>query len=55
MHGFNYQNKKTKLGLKVALQNFFKKSNSPKVLEITTSSKLSSEALKNYFKHLSKT
>ena len=53
MHGFNYQNKKTKLGLKVALQNFFKKSNSPKVLEITTSSKLSSEALKNYFKHLS--
>tara|TARA_B110000503_G_scaffold141407_1_gene234860 strand:+ start:13057 stop:14826 length:1770 start_codon:yes stop_codon:yes gene_type:complete len=53
MHGFIYQNKKTKLGLRVSLMRFFRKSSAPRILEITTSSKLSSETLKNYFKFLS--
>lgn len=51
--GFSYQNKKTKLGLKLALINFFKKSSKPKILEISTSSKISSNVLKNYFQYLS--
>ena len=54
MHGFRYQNKKSKLGLKIALRSFFQKSSAPKILEITTSSKLSSDTLKNYFKFLSR-
>ena len=54
MYGFRYQNKKSKLGLRIALRSFFKKSSTPKILEITTSSKLSSDTLKNYFKFLSK-
>jgi len=54
MHGFKYQNKKTKLGLRIALSSFFKKSSTPKILEITTSSKISSDTLKNYFKFLSR-
>jgi len=54
MYGFKYQNKKSKLGLKIALNGFFKKSSAPKILEITTSSKLSSDTLKNYFQFLSR-
>jgi len=52
--GFSYQNKKTKFGLKLALGSFFKKSNKPKILEISTSSETSSSILKSYFKFLSK-
>ncbi|MBK56359.1 MAG: 2-succinyl-5-enolpyruvyl-6-hydroxy-3-cyclohexene-1-carboxylic-acid synthase [Flavobacteriaceae bacterium] len=52
--GFSYQNKKTKFGLKLALRSFFKKSNKPKILEISTSSETSSSILKSYFKFLSK-
>ena len=54
MYGFKYQNKKSKLGLKIALNGFFQKSSAPKILEITTSSKLSSDTLKNYFQFLSR-
>ena len=54
LHGFRYQNKKTKFGLKLALMNFFKPSNKPKILEISTNSETSSETLKSYFKFLSK-
>ena len=51
-YGFKYQNKKTAFGVKFALKTFFKKSNRPKILEITTPSHLSSSTLKNYFKFL---
>ena len=54
LYGFDYQNKKTKWGVKLALKTFFKKSKKPKILEITTSSDLSSKTLKNYFEFLSK-
>jgi 2-succinyl-5-enolpyruvyl-6-hydroxy-3-cyclohexene-1-carboxylate synthase len=54
MHGFKYQNKISKLGLRIALRGFFQKSSAPKILEITTSSKLSSDTLKNYFQFLSR-
>ena len=54
LHGFKYQNRKTKFGLKLALRNFFKPSNKPKILEISTNSETSSETLKSYFKFLSK-
>ena len=54
LYGFNYQNKKTKWGIKLALKTFFKKSKKPKILEITTPSDLSSKTLKNYFEFLSK-
>ena len=54
LYGFNYQNKKTKWGVKLALKTFFKKSKKPKILEITTPSDLSSETLRDYFKFLSK-
>ena len=53
MHGFIYQKKTTKITLKIALKSFFKKSNKPKILEVETSSKLSSNILKNYFEYLS--
>lgn len=53
MYGFIYQKKSTKIGLKLALKSFFKKSNKPKILEVKTSSKLSSKILKSYFKYLS--
>ena len=51
-YGFKYQNKKTAFGVKFALKTFFKKSNRPKILEVTTPSHLSSSTLKNYFKFL---
>ena len=54
LHGFTYQNKKTKLGLKLALKSFFKTSSKPKILEISTNSEISSDTLKSYFKFLSK-
>lgn len=54
LYGFDYQNKKTKLGIKIALKTFFKKTKKPKILEITTPSGLSSKTLKNYFEFLSK-
>ena len=54
LYGFDYQNKTTKWGVKLALKTFFKKSKKPKILEITTSSELSSKTLKNYFEFLSK-
>ena len=54
IHGFRDQNKKTKFGLKLALMNFFKPSNKPKILEVSTNSETSSETLKSYFKFLSK-
>ena len=54
LYGFNYQNKKTKWGIKLALKTFFKKSKKPKILEITTPSDISSKTLKNYFEFLSK-
>ena len=53
MYGFIYQKKSSKIGLKLALKSFFKKSNKPKILEVKTSSKLSSKILKSYFKYLS--
>ena len=54
LHGFTYQNRKTKLGLKLALKSFFKTSSKPKILEISTNSEISSDTLKSYFKFLSK-
>ena len=54
LYGFDYQNKTTKWGVKLALKTFFKKSKKPKILEITTPSELSSKTLKNYFEFLSK-
>ncbi|MBQ22972.1 MAG: 2-succinyl-5-enolpyruvyl-6-hydroxy-3-cyclohexene-1-carboxylate synthase [Flavobacteriales bacterium] len=54
LHGFSYQNRKTKLGLKLALKSFFKTSSKPKILEISTNSEISSDTLKSYFKFLSK-
>jgi len=53
MHGFIYQKKKTKIGLKMALKGFFKKSKKPRILEISTSSEISSKVLKKYFEYLS--
>jgi len=53
MYGFIYLKKSSKIGLKLALKSFFKKSNKPKILEVKTSSKLSSKILKSYFKYLS--
>ena len=53
MHGFSYQKKKTKIGLKMALKGFFKKSKKPRILEISTSSEISSKVLKKYFEYLS--
>lgn len=55
MHGFIYQKKSSKIGLKIALKSFFKKSNKPKILEVKTSSKISSSVLKKYFEYLSDT
>ena len=51
--GFIYINKKSTLGIKIAMHSFFKKSSKPKILEINTSSEISSITLKNYFKYLS--
>ena len=54
LHGFEYQNKKTKWGVKLALKTFFKKSKKPRILEISTSSSKSANTLKKYFEYLSK-
>ncbi len=54
MHGFNYIKRNSKIGLKIALKSFFKNSKKPKILEIMTSSSLSSKVLKKYFEYLSK-
>ena len=52
MYGFKYSQASSLLGLKFSLFNFFKTSSKPKILEIKTSSQLSSQILKQYFQNL---
>ena len=52
MYGFKYSHVSSLLGLKFSLFNFFKTSSKPKILEIKTSSQLSSQILKQYFQNL---
>ena len=52
MYGFKYSRVSSLLGLKFSLFNFFKTSSKPKILEIKTSSQLSSQILKQYFQNL---
>ncbi len=52
MYGFKYSHVSSLLGLKFSLFNFFKTSSKPKILEIKTSSRLSSQILKQYFQNL---
>ena len=52
MYGFKYSHVSTLIGLKLSLFNFFKASSKPKILEIKTSSKLSSLILKQYFQNI---
>ena len=52
MYGFKYSQVSSLLGLKFSLFNFFKTSSKPKILEIKTSSQLSSQILKQYFQNL---
>ena len=52
MYGFRYSHVSSLLGLKFSLFNFFKTSSKPKILEIKTSSQLSSQILKQYFQNL---
>lgn len=52
MYGFKYSHVSSLLGLKISLFNFFKTSSKPKILEIKTSSQLSSQILKQYFQNL---
>jgi len=52
MYGFKYSHVNSLLGLKFSLLNFFKTSSKPKILEIKTSSQLSSQILKQYFQNL---
>ncbi len=52
MYGFKYSHVSSLLGLKFSLFNFFKISSKPKILEIKTSSQLSSQILKQYFQNL---
>ena len=52
MHGFDYLKTKTEIGLKWHLYRFFNKSSRPRILEISTSSELSSDLLKKYFINL---
>ncbi len=52
MFGFSYTKVEDEISLERVMENFFKPSNQPKILEVNTSEIENAEILKEYFEHL---